>query len=310
MPLLVNAQSTTASLAARWDPSPDPAVTGYHLFYGTQSGVYLNMLDVGNVTNASVTGLLPGCTYFFAVTAYDAAGNESDQSNEASGTTTGVANYQPTLDPISDQSFNQNAGPRVIYFTGVSSGSSNEVQTLTVTASSSNPSVMPAPQVIYGSPNRSGALTLWPAANAVGTAIISITVDDGGVVSNTFTRTFTVTVNAVNQAPTISTIAGQTYYSGTTPSPIAFTVGDLETAAGSLTVSAASSNATLIPVSKITFGGSNANRTVLLSPVAGQAGSATITITVSDGTLTTSTAFSLVVKAKPAAPSGLMISTL
>ncbi len=29
-------------------------------------------------------GLLPGTTYFFAVTAYDTSGNESDYSNEAS----------------------------------------------------------------------------------------------------------------------------------------------------------------------------------------------------------------------------------
>ena len=65
--------------------------------------------------------------------------------------------------------------------------------------------------------------------------------------------------------------------------PIAFTVGDAETAAGSLTVSGSSSNPTLVPNANIVFGGSGANRTVTVTPAANQNGTATITVTVSDG---------------------------
>jgi hypothetical protein len=39
-------------------------------------------MDVGNVTNATVTGLAADTTYYFAATAYDVYGNESDYSNE------------------------------------------------------------------------------------------------------------------------------------------------------------------------------------------------------------------------------------
>ena len=102
-----------------------------------------------------------------------------------------------------------------------------------------------------------------------------------------------LTVNAVNDAPTITTIANQTTTVGTAVGPLAFTVGDVETAAGSLTVSGSSSNPTLVPNGNIVFGGSGANRTVTVTPAANQTGTATITVTVSDGQLSTATTFYL-----------------
>jgi len=41
-------------------------------------------IDVGSSVSHVVPNLLVGRTYFFAVTAYDAAANESDYSTEAS----------------------------------------------------------------------------------------------------------------------------------------------------------------------------------------------------------------------------------
>ena len=91
---------------------------------------------------------------------------------------------------------------------------------------------------------------------------------------------------AANTPPTISDIPDQTTPQNTPEGPIAFTVGDAETAPGSLTVTGSSSNTTLVPNANITFGGSGANRTVTVSPASGQTGTTTITVTVSDGTLT------------------------
>ena len=108
-----------------------------------------------------------------------------------------------------------------------------------------------------------------------------------------------MTVNAVNDAPTITSIANQTTTAGTAVGPLAFTVGDVETAAGSLTVSGSSNNPTLVPNGNIVFGGSGANRTVTVTPAAGQSGTATITVTVSDGQLSTPTSFQLTVNAVP-----------
>lgn len=105
----------------------------------------------------------------------------------------------------------------------------------------------------------------------------------------------TMAVVSTNTAPTISTIANQIITANTATSALAFTVGDPQTASGSLTLTAASSNTTLLPVTNIVFGGSDANRTVTATPTANQSGIAIITLTVSDGTLFGSTAFSLAV---------------
>ncbi len=67
-----------------WDPSGDPNVAGYRIYYGVKSRAYTELVDVGNVTYASITGLAAGTTYYFAATTYDNSDNESHFSNEAS----------------------------------------------------------------------------------------------------------------------------------------------------------------------------------------------------------------------------------
>ncbi|MEO1982135.1 MAG: hypothetical protein ABGZ24_16575, partial [Fuerstiella sp.] len=65
---------------------------------------------------------------------------------------------------------------------------------------------------------------------------------------------------------------------------IAFTIGDAETAAGTLTVTATSNDQTLVPDGNITLGGSGASRTINVLPSVNQSGGpATITVTVDDG---------------------------
>ena len=71
---------SSADLA--WNPNPDPSVAGYNVYYGGASRTYTNVLSVGNTTNVTINGLLEGRDYYFAVTAYDASGNESDYSAE------------------------------------------------------------------------------------------------------------------------------------------------------------------------------------------------------------------------------------
>ena len=97
-----------------------------------------------------------------------------------------------------------------------------------------------------------------------------------------------------NNAPTISGIANQSTAEDTSTGPVAFTIGDVETAAGSLIVTASSDDQTLIPDANITLGGSGANRTIDILPGLNQSGGpATITVTVDDGTTTTQTTFDI-----------------
>jgi hypothetical protein len=67
-----------------WDPCPD--VAGYRLYEGVASGVYTITNAVGNATTGTVTGLVGGVTYFFAVTAVATNGAESAYSSEVSYT--------------------------------------------------------------------------------------------------------------------------------------------------------------------------------------------------------------------------------
>ncbi len=71
-----------SSVTLAWDPSADGDVTGYRLYQGWAPRTYTNVVDVGHATSASLTGLMQGETYFFAVTAYDVIGQESDFSND------------------------------------------------------------------------------------------------------------------------------------------------------------------------------------------------------------------------------------
>lgn len=65
-----------------WDPSPDPTVVGYFLYYGNQSGNFSHSINAGSATSATVTDLTPGQTYYFVATAYNAAGIQSVPSNQ------------------------------------------------------------------------------------------------------------------------------------------------------------------------------------------------------------------------------------
>ncbi len=128
------------SVTLAWCPSPtDPtnaAIAGYKIYYGADGNIpgwtptiysstncpativsngtnwfrtYTNAVTVGNVTNATVTNLAGGVTYYFAATAYDTNGLESDFSEEIAftNTITGVTNpvwkgYSLTIRTLTD----------------------------------------------------------------------------------------------------------------------------------------------------------------------------------------------------------------
>lgn len=71
------------------DGSPLTDLAGYKLYYGTSSGVYGMVLDIGNSITYTISDLEEGKTYYCAVTAYDSGGNESNFSNEVSKTLLG-----------------------------------------------------------------------------------------------------------------------------------------------------------------------------------------------------------------------------
>jgi len=70
------------SVTLAWNPDTGTNIAGYKLYYGVASRTYTNSINVGNATNATVPGLVGGTVYYFAATAYDTSGMESDYSSE------------------------------------------------------------------------------------------------------------------------------------------------------------------------------------------------------------------------------------
>lgn len=146
-----------------------------------------------------------------------------------------------------------------------------------------------------------GILFYFPNAGFSGVDTFSYRVADldAGRVSNLAQVQITVGAGTspTNQPPTISSIANLTATAGTATAPIAFSIFDVETDAANLTLTATSANKTLIPNQHITLSGSGANRTVTVTPAAGQTGSDTITLWVSDGQNTSFASFVVTVNA-------------
>lgn len=209
-----------------------------------------------------------------------------------SGSTPVPVNTAPVVSTISNQTIVEGTSTAAIPFTV--SDQETAAGSLSVTASSSNLTLVPNANVVLGGSGGNRTVTVTPVNGQSGSATITIRVSDG---TTAVTRTFGVTVTALNAAPVVSAIAAQTTKQNTSVGPIGFTVSDRETVAGSLTVTGISANTTLVPNANIILGGSGSNRTVMVSPATGQTGTTTITVRVSDGVNVTSTSFTLTVQA-------------
>ncbi len=205
----------------------------------------------------------------------DAAGFDDGDGPADCRTHTFDVNSQPVIGNVVNQSIQENGTTGALSFSV--SDTETAAASLTVTRSSSNTTVVPLANVVLGGSGGTRTVTVTPAANQFGSSTITLNLSDGS--GGTDSDTFVVTVN---DQPTVSNIADQSTAEDTPIGPLAFTVADGETAAGSLTMSGSSSNTTLVPNANIAFGGSGANRTVTITPAANQSGSTTITVTASD----------------------------
>ena len=146
----------------------------------------------------------------------------------------------------------------------------------------------------------------WRAATDDGFAAsgaAGVRVDDVTITNNNATCSI---APGGNTNPTVSTLGGQSVNEDGVLGPVNVTVGDAETPTASLVLTASSNNTALVPnnAANITLGGSGATRTVQVTPVANASGTATITLTVTDGgSLTGTSNFDVVVNPVNDAPS-------
>jgi hypothetical protein len=134
---------------------------------------------------------------------------------------TGIATVTIIINPVNDPptaqlaasliTVNEDSGPFAqtnFLTTGPGGGPDEATQTVTRTVTNNNPALFSAQPAI----DSAGRLTFTPAPNANGTATVTITVQDsGGTFGNILDQdtaqfTFTIVVNAVNDAPTFQII--------------------------------------------------------------------------------------------------------
>jgi hypothetical protein len=176
-----------------------------------------------------------------------------------------------------------NTGPMPFLISDVETAAAN----LTVAATSDNATLVPnnPANLTFGGSGGSRTLTVTPAVGQQGTANIETVVTDGDGFKAT--NSFLLTVGS----PSISGIANQLALTNTVKA-VNFWVNDTETVPGALTVTATSSDQSVLPDANIGIvNPGTTNRTLLLTNAA--PGVAIVTVTVNDGTFSIPTTFIL-----------------
>ncbi len=93
--LVLVSRAFAGSATVSWDANTESDLSGYNIYYGTNSGSYDDVVNVGNNISWFVNNLTVNVIYYFVVTAYDFSGNESEFSDEVS-TTISPDNRQPS----------------------------------------------------------------------------------------------------------------------------------------------------------------------------------------------------------------------
>ncbi len=178
------------SVSLTWDANSDAVTRGYFLYTEDAAGNPLSRTDVGNTTTASVSGLVEGNTYFFYITAYDAAAVESAPSNEVSYSVPLPPNGAPTATSKSLSTLQDQSVPVVL------SGSDPNGDPLTFSVVST-----PTHGSLSGSaPN----LTYSPASGFYGSDSFTFKASDGK--ASSAAATVSITVQHVNHAPVANSL--------------------------------------------------------------------------------------------------------
>jgi glucose/arabinose dehydrogenase len=283
---VTDAEDPLASLSPQWQTV---------LHHNTH--VHTNPVDTNWVTTTVTSPFgCDGDTYFYRITltVTDSLGLANSAFVDLFPDCT---NNPPEISVVSDQTTAEDTSIGPIPFTVIDDHSVSSLITLSV--DSDNPALVPTSNLVLGGTGTNRTLTISPAPNQTGAAGISIVASDGALAS---TNRFTLTVTPVNDPPTLSPIPDQFALVNQATPLLPITVGDRETPAANLQLTGNSSNLGLVPAENILFTGSGASRFVQIMPATNQTGVTTVTVTVSDGQLSTNRSFLLSVQSSPPFP--------
>lgn len=288
----ISSASKTSATSATLSWTSAPGASSYDILYGT-GPTLLTQTASSVVSPATVTGLTSGSIYYARIRAHNTVGSGATRFSASEVTIGGAA---PTISAIGLRVTNEDTATGTISFSVEDVDSSLTCGPSNLSLSSSNPQLIGSGDVVFGGviPNCTAVLT--PKLNQVGTAELSITVQDGSTPPLTATRIFTFNVAAVNDAPVLVGLTAISTNEDSLSAPATFTLNDVDSAltcTGAL--SGTSATPSVIATNGIVFGGTVPNCTVSVTPVANAFGSSVITVTATDGLLSTSGTFTATV---------------
>ena len=171
------------SVTLAWDANPEPDVSTYLVYYGTSSRQYLYSTNVGNVTTATVYGLAEGVTWYFAVTAVNTSGLESNFSNEVTNAIpSNVTNHVPVIQSLLDIVLLEDGVTNIVLLIH---DDETPAQHLVVTATSTNITLVANASLALSGTNETRYLGITPTKDRFGITLITVVVSDGAKASST-----------------------------------------------------------------------------------------------------------------------------
>lgn len=83
IPVAIYADDIPApAVSMTWIPNPESNIAGYKLHFGSSSGNYTTVINVGRVASAQLPAMILGRTYYLALSAYDTANRDGPLSAE------------------------------------------------------------------------------------------------------------------------------------------------------------------------------------------------------------------------------------
>lgn len=197
-------------------------------------------------------------------------------------------NTPPSATGLTDVSVDEDETPIVINFE--IADAETPASQLDVVASSDNDDLIKSLVLGGEASTRSLSLELFPDAN--GTATIEISLSDGEAATSS---SFVLTVNPVNDSPTIEMIADLRWDPSAGPISVPLIISDIDDPLPSLVVTATSQNEALLPTERIKVEGIS-DKMLIISPLSNRYGTSVIAVAVTDGKLEAKTSFSLLIE--------------
>jgi alpha-tubulin suppressor-like RCC1 family protein len=221
-------------------------------------------------------------------------------------------NDAPTLNPIGDVQVLEDSASQIVPLSGISPGPTDETaQVVSITASSGNTNLANV-SVAYTNGFPTGGIIVTPVPNAFGTTTVSVVVqDDGGNANggyNAITNTFSLTINPVNDAPTLDTITNRLVNANTVVTiPLTgISAGIASETAQGLVVTVIVSDTNLVLNLVVGYTNGNSSGTLTFQSAPNDARSAVVSVIVTDdggtsngGISAVTNSFTVIVNARP-----------